>query len=255
MVSPATGIRPPSVQPGAADAMELVDRPSPNHGERRSGDRVELVVLHYTAMPDAETAVCRLCDPECEVSSHYLIGKDGTVFRLVDEALRAWHAGHGSWAGRDDVNSRSIGIELDNDGASPFEELQMAALETLLSDILDRHGLEPKDVIGHSDMAPDRKVDPGRRFGWKRLADKGLSIWPEASLPGDFMRNAAAFGYPVQHGESAVLDAFRMRFRPDATGPLGPADQALMAGLARHYPADVTARIARRVTSRPIRPT
>lgn len=232
--------------------MDIAERPSPNHGERRGGQRVELVVLHYTAMPDAEAALARMCDPDCEVSSHYLIGRDGAVTRLVDEALRAWHAGEGKWADLDDVNSRSIGIELDNDGASAFPEAQMAALEALLADILRRHGLEPKHVIAHSDMAPGRKSDPGRRFDWKRLADKGVSIWPEPSLPGDFLRNAAAFGYPVEHGETVILEAFRQRFRPDATGPIGPADQALMAGLARHYPADVTARIARRITSRPI---
>lgn len=232
--------------------MEIADRPSSNHDERREGQRVALVVLHYTAMPDAEAAITRMCDPECEVSSHYLVGRDGAVVQLVDEAHRAWHAGLGKWADQDDVNSRSIGIELDNDGTSAFPEEQMKALEELLEDVLTRHGLEAKNVIAHSDMAPDRKSDPGRRFDWKRLADKGLSIWPEPSLPGDFLRNAAAFGYPVEHGETAVLEAFRQRFRPEATGPIGPADQALMAGLARHYPADVTARIARRITSRPI---
>jgi N-acetylmuramoyl-L-alanine amidase len=232
--------------------MEIAALPSPNHGERRQGERVELVVLHYTAMGDAEAALARMCDPVCEVSAHYLIAKDGAVTRLVDEAHRAWHAGAGKWADVDDVNSRSIGIELDNDGASRFPEAQMAALETLLAGILERHGLEPKHVIAHSDMAPDRKSDPGRLFDWKRLADRGLSVWPEPSLPGDFLRNAAAFGYPVEHGEAVILEAFRQRFRPDATGPIGPADHALMAGLARHYPADVTARIARRITSRPI---
>ena len=232
--------------------MDIAERPSPNHGERRGGQRVELVVLHYTAMPDAEAALSRMCDPDCEVSSHYLVARDGTVTRLVDEAQRAWHAGEGKWAGRDDVNSRSIGIELDNDGTSFFPEEQMAALETLLADILEHHRLEPKDVIAHSDMAPDRKCDPGRLFDWQRLAARGLSIWPEPSLPGDFMRNAAAFGYPVEHGETAILEAFRQRFRPEASGPIGPADLALMAGLARHHPADVTARIARRITSRPV---
>lgn len=232
--------------------MKIAERPSPNHGERRSGDRVELVVVHYTAMHDADEALTRLCDPECMVSAHYLIARDGDVIRLVDESQRAWHAGAGKWADREDVNSRSIGIELDNDGASSFPEAQMTALEELLSDILTRHALEPKDVIAHSDMAPDRKADPGRRFDWQRLAAKGLSVWPEPALPGDFLRNAAAFGYPVEHGETVVLEAFRQRFRPEATGPIGPGDRALMAGLARHYPADVTARIARRITSRPI---
>ena len=190
--------------------MEIAALPSPNHGERRQGERVELVVLHYTAMGDAEAALARMCDPVCEVSAHYLIAKDGAVTRLVDEAHRAWHAGAGKWADVDDVNSRSIGIELDNDGASRFPEAQMAALETLLAGILERHGLEPKHVIAHSDMAPDRKSDPGRLFDWKRLADRGLSVWPEPSLPGDFLRNAAAFGYPVEHGEfSAASDKVR----------------------------------------------
>lgn len=232
--------------------MKIADRPSPNHDDRRYSQRIELVVLHYTAMQDAEAAAERLCDAECEVSAHYLIDKEGAVIRLVDEAHRAWHAGHGKWAGRDDVNSRSIGIELDNDGESPFPEAQMVALEDLLADILERHGLEGKDVIAHSDMAPGRKFDPGRHFDWRRLAEKGLSVWPEPSLPGDFLRNASIFGYPVDMGESVILEAFRLRFRPDATGPKGPADEAMMAGLARHHPADVTARIARRITSRPI---
>lgn len=233
--------------------MEITARPSPNFNERRGAARVDLVVLHYTAMTDAEEAACRLCDPEAEVSAHYLIGADGRISQLVDEDKRAWHAGEGRWAGRDDVNSRSIGIELDNDGDSTFEDAQLDALEDLLADILDRYGLHPKSVIAHSDMAPGRKNDPGRLFEWKRLADKGLSIWPEAGMPGDFMRNAAAFGYPVDVGETLVLDAFRQRFRPFATGPMDPSDRAMMAGLARHYPADVTERIASRIPSRTLR--
>lgn len=234
--------------------MDIQDRPSPNFGERRGAGIVDLIVLHYTAMADVEEAMCRLCDADAEVSAHYLITRDGDVVRMVPEDKRAWHAGTGSWAGEEDVNSRSIGIELDNDGSSPFAEPLMEALETLLADLLERHGLEPKAVIGHSDLAPGRKTDPGPHFDWQRLAAKGLSIWPDPALPGDFMRNAAAVGYPTGAGERAVLDAFRQRFRPGATGPIGPADQAMMAGLARQHPADVTARIARRITSRPIRP-
>ena len=253
-VLPASGTRAPSGRQEAAETMEITAHPSPNFGPRRDDARIELIVLHYTAMESAEAALDRLCDPKIEVSAHYLIGKDGTVYGLVDEAERAWHAGQGAWAGCDDVNSSSIGIELDNDGASPFESAQMEALEALLADLLERHGLEPKAVIGHSDMSPDRKSDPGPHFDWKRLSDKGLAVWADPSLPGDFLRNAASFGYPVEHGEQCVLQAFRSRFRPDASGPLGPADRAMMAGLARHHPADVTARIARRVTSRPIRP-
>ncbi|MEO9827284.1 MAG: N-acetylmuramoyl-L-alanine amidase [Paracoccaceae bacterium] len=231
--------------------MDIATCPSPNFGDRKGG-AVELIVLHYTAMADAASALERLCDPEAEVSAHYLIAKDGEITRLVHEDKRAWHAGNGSWAGLDDVNSRSIGIELDNDGASDFEEPLMASLEWLLADLLERHELEPKAVIAHSDMSPERKSDPGRLFDWQRLAAKGLSIWPDPAMGGDFMRNAAYVGYPTQLGESCVLDAFRQRFRPGASGPLSPADEAMMAGLARQHPADVTERIARRTPSRPL---
>ena len=234
--------------------MEIVDRPSPNFSDRPAGAAVQLIVLHYTAMAACEDALGRLCDPDAEVSAHYMIGRDGTLYRMVDESKRAWHAGEGRWAGRDDVNSRSIGIELDNPGDSPFDEPLMTTLEALLGDLLKRHGLAPKSVIAHSDMAPGRKNDPGPWFDWQRLADKELSVWPEPSVQGDFMKNAAYFGYPVETGEAPVLAAFRQRFRPGATGPLSVADQAIMSGLARQFPADVTERIARRVPSRPLRP-
>ena len=232
--------------------MEILDRPSPNFGDRR-GAPVELIVLHYTAMDSADAALERLCDAEAEVSAHYVIAGDGTLYRLVDEKYRAWHAGEGRWAGRDDVNSRSIGIELDNDGTGPFAEDLMTTLEALLADLLERHDLSPKAVIGHSDLAPQRKSDPGPYFDWSRLAEKGLSVWPEPSMRGDFMRDAAYFGYPVEQGEACVLAAFRQRFRPNTTGPRDVADDAMMAGLARHHPADVTERIARRTPSRPIK--
>ncbi|MGI9395540.1 MAG: N-acetylmuramoyl-L-alanine amidase, partial [Boseongicola sp.] len=171
--------------------MEISDRPSPSFGDRRNGEAPSLVVLHYTAMENAEAALEKLCDPETEVSAHYLVAKDGTITRLIDETKRAWHAGDGRWAGRPDVNSRSIGIELDNDGESFFDDAQMDGLESLLADILERHKLPAKSVIAHSDFAPDRKCDPGRLFDWQRLVAKGLSVWPEPALEGDFMRQAA----------------------------------------------------------------
>lgn len=232
--------------------MEITDRPSSNFGTRRGGAAVSLIVLHYTGMEDAEAALARLCDPEAEVSSHYLISKAGTLFRLVDEKHRAWHAGAGAWAGHDDVNSRSIGIELDNPGKAGFDERLMTTLEALLIELLERHALPAKAVIGHSDMAPSRKTDPGPYFDWHRLADKGLSVWPEPALGGAFLHNAAYFGYPVEAGEQAILQAFRARFRPFQTGPISPADEAMMAGLARQFPADVTERTARRVPTRPL---
>lgn len=234
--------------------MDITSVPSPNFGDRLGMGDVELVVLHYTAMETCDAAINTLCNPETEVSAHYVISRTGEITRLVEEDKRAWHAGNGSWAGREDVNSRSIGIEMDNDGLSPFEEPLMDALEELLSDILQRHELPPKAVIGHADMAPARKLDPGVLFDWRRLVEKGLSIWPEPALKGEFLRNAAYFGYPIECGEAAILQTFRNRFRPGATGPMTPADQAMMAGLARQFPADVTERTARRTPSRPMRP-
>jgi N-acetylmuramoyl-L-alanine amidase len=224
--------------------------PSPNFGERRGRGRVELVVLHYTAMPTCAEALERLCDPAAEVSAHYLIDGDGTVLSLVDEAARAWHAGAGEWLGEGDVNSRSIGIELANTGREPFAEAQMLALELLLADVLGRHGLGPEAVIAHSDMAPERKGDPGARFDWRRLALQGLSVWPD--LPGappphrsptwregdalpdmsGFMADLRAFGYP-DAPLSSLLTAFRLRFRPWAKGPQDATDCALAAELRR----------------------
>lgn len=196
------------------------------------------MVLHYTAMASASEALARLCDPVAEVSAHYLIDRDGTIFSLVDEANRAWHAGAGAWGGAGDVNSRSIGIELQNTGAEPFPEPQMAALERLLAKVLKRHALPPGAVIAHSDMAPDRKCDPGVRLDWRRLAARGLSVWPEPALPGDFPADLRAFGYPDCPSET-LLAAFRLRFRPWGQGLLDDTDRALAAGL-RAFAIDET---------------
>ena len=198
---------------------------------------MDLVVLHYTAMQPCAEALARLCDPAAEVSAHYLIDADGTVFSLVDEAARAWHAGAGEWGGAGDVNSRSIGVELANTGTHPFAEAQMAALERLLTGVLERHHLPPKAVIAHSDMAPDRKGDPGPRFDWRRLALQGLSVWPDPTRPGDFCADLRAFGYP-DAAPDTLLKAFRLRFRPWARGPLDDTDRALAADLARRFAVD-----------------
>lgn len=213
---------------------------SPNFGDRRGGLTPDLIVIHYTAMESCAAACARLCDPAAEVSAHYLIDVDGTVLALVHEAKRAWHAGAGTWGGRGDVNSRSIGIELANDGATPFAHAQMLALERLLAGVMARWGIGPAGVIGHSDMAPDRKVDPGARFDWRRLAVMGLSVWSEARAPNqahDFIAAACRFGYPDLDA-GIILRAFRLRFRPWATGPLDGVDAAMMADLAWRFPAD-----------------
>ncbi len=183
-------------------------------------------------MPDVPSALERLCAPEAQVSAHYLIGADGRVWQLVEEAARAWHAGAGSWGGRGDVNSRSIGIELDNDGASPFAAPQMRALEALLADVLRRWSIPPDGVIAHSDMAPERKQDPGPRFDWRRLALLGLSIWPRPGGNGNVPIQASLdrLGYP-EVAPPLRLSAFRLRFRPGALGPEMPEDRAAAADL------------------------
>jgi N-acetylmuramoyl-L-alanine amidase len=210
--------------------MEIAVRSSPNFGPRRDGLVPELVILHHTAMLTAEAALDRLCDPSSEVSAHYLIAEDGRVWRLVDEAMRAWHAGTGSWAGRTDVNSRSIGIELANAGPlagfPPFPEPQMAALERLLDAILARWSIAAAGVIAHSDMAPGRKADPGPKFDWRRLARGRRALWPEAALAPAaadwraFAAAASAAGYAAPDGDwAAVLAAARLRWRPWASAP------------------------------------
>lgn len=202
-----------------------------------------MVVIHYTAMDSAAAALDRLCDPLAEVSAHYLIGADGAVWQMVDETQRAWHAGAGRWGAVCDVNSRSIGIELDNRGDHPFAAAQMRALEVLLEDVMARWAIPPERVIAHSDMAPARKIDPGPRFDWRRLARQGLSVWPEAAGQGvsaGFFADCARFGYPVAPDipDDLILAAFRARFRPGVTGPQDATDAALAADLARRFPVD-----------------
>lgn len=222
-------------------ALPIVDQLSPNFGPRRHDARPDMIVLHYTAMETAEAALERLCDPAAEVSAHYLICDMGQVFSLVPEDQRAWHAGAGAWGAVRDVNSHSIGIELANTGSHPFSEPQMMTLTNLMREIMERWDIRPERVIGHSDMAPLRKGDPGRRFDWRRLARERLSIWPEAArAPGDFVQDAQVFGYALTDdvGQDAIHDAFRQRFRPWADGPLCDVDRALMADLAARFPVD-----------------
>ncbi len=213
---------------------------SANCGPRRDGVRPDMIVLHYTAMPTCAEARARLCDPAAKVSAHWLIGEDGDAEQLVDEALRAWHAGAGAWGAVTDVNSRSIGIELANVGDAPFPEPQMAALERMLAGIMDRWRIAPHRVIAHSDMAPGRKRDPGPRFDWHRLARAGLSVWPGqgGDAKADFCAAARTFGYPDVPADP-LLTAFRLRFRPWADGPEDAIDRALADDLSRRFPVDV----------------
>ncbi|MDA7425878.1 N-acetylmuramoyl-L-alanine amidase [Thalassococcus lentus] len=225
---------------GKADTEDAIWFPSQNYGPRKSVARPDLIVLHYTAMTTAEGARDWLCNPEAEVSAHYVLAEDGRLWQLVPEAERAWHAGRGAWGDATDVNSRSIGIEIANTGSQPFSAPQMTQLERLLAGMMQRWSIVPERVIGHSDCSPGRKIDPGRRFDWRRLALGGLSIWPDAAQtakPEQFWRDAAKFGYRWDEGnEAAVLDAFRSRFRPAAQGALSAEDAGMMAALANQWP-------------------
>jgi len=223
----------------------VIEAPSPNFGLRRGGARPDMIVLHHTAMQTAAAALDRLCDPGSEVSAHYLIDERGHVRQLVDEDKRAWHAGAGQWGAVTDVNSHSIGIALANTGAHPYPAPQMAALEDLLAGLMRRWRIPPERVIGHSDMAPARKCDPGPRFDWRGLACQGLSVWPsaggaEAASIKAFLRDAHGFGYRLHTDVTPddILRAFRMRFRPGLSGPLAPGDCAMIADLAARFPVD-----------------
>jgi N-acetylmuramoyl-L-alanine amidase len=194
-----------------------------------------MLVLHYTGMETAAAALERLCDPDAGVSAHYVIDEDGTVHRLVDESRRAWHAGVAFWRGHTDVNGRSVGIELVNPGHEfgyrAFPEAQMAALEVLAADVLARHPIPPRNVVGHSDVAPRRKTDPGELFDWRRLAAVGIGLWPmdpADAVAGGLMETLGRIGYETED-PSMTIAAFQRRFRPARMD--GAAD-AETAGLA-----------------------
>lgn len=163
--------------------LAITEHPSPNFNERPDNADIDMLVIHYTGMPSAEAAIEWLAHPASRVSAHYLIDEDGRVVRMVEEEKRAWHAGVSHWRGRDNVNDCSIGIELVNPGHEwgyrPFPEAQMAALEALAADICARHRIPPTRVVGHADVAPGRKTDPGELFDWARLARAGIAKVPE----------------------------------------------------------------------------
>lgn len=209
-------------------------RPSPNFGERRPN----FVILHHTTDDDADTALHTLTTSFSQVSAHYLIGRDGKIYYLVDEKMRAWHAGDSYWGGNRDLNSSSIGIELDNNGNEPFAEPQIATLIDLLKDILGRWNIPPENVLAHGDVAPGRKVDPSRWFPWKRLADAGVSVWcdPPYEVVNPAVDDATlltGLGYDVSRLPMAV-GAFKRRFAPGDTAlSLTEAQRGMALCLAR----------------------
>ena len=203
--------------------MRIIDTPSPNFDERDAP--VSMIVLHYTGMQDAESAIARLCDPEAKVSCHYLVAEDGQVLRMVAEDKRAWHAGRSHWREIDDCNSASIGIEIVNPGHEfgyrPFPDAQVASVIRLVAEIKDRYAITRGDVVGHSDIAPARKRDPGELFPWGSLSRLRLALprptrtlvdpeWTE----GGFCLALERFGYDVADRMAAIM-AFQRRFRPE----------------------------------------
>jgi N-acetylmuramoyl-L-alanine amidase len=230
-------------------SIDAITHPSPNFGARATGAEIDILLLHYTGMVSAEEALARLCDRGAAVSAHYLVDEEGHVFSLVAEEARAWHAGEAAWAGESDINSRAIGIELANPGHDlgyrDFPHGQIAALIPLARDILARHPIPAARVLGHSDVAPHRKQDPGERFPWDRLAAAGIGLTPPPDLaprtqapgPDGFARDLARFGYAIAEGADPaqideVVTAFRRHFRPDRlTGPLDGTDGARLGWL------------------------
>jgi N-acetylmuramoyl-L-alanine amidase len=190
-------------------------RGSPNFDDRKPN----FVILHYTGEDAAERALGILTNPLSRVSSHYLVGRDGTVHQLVGEQERAWHAGESRWGATTDLNSSSIGIELDNDGKEPFAQAQVSALLRLLRDVVDRHRVPTANILGHSDVAPRRKIDPDPSFPWKQLAQQGFGLWcepryPEAPPSFDAIAALRTIGYDVADLDAAIR-AFKLHFLPD----------------------------------------
>jgi len=191
--------------------------PSPNH-DNRDGADVDMLVLHYTGMRTAKEALARLCDPTAKVSAHYTIDEDGTVYAHVPELRRAWHAGAAHWAGATDINARSIGIELVNPGHEfgyrDFAEDQTASLITLCHSVLMRHPIPSWRVLGHSDVAPARKEDPGELFPWQRLAKAGIGLWPQVVASDLGQESLSRYGYDPEAPQEKVITAFQRHFRP-----------------------------------------
>ncbi len=225
----------------------VIESPSPNFDARPDGQPVDILLLHYTGMVGATAALARLCDVTAKVSAHYCIDEDGTLYRLVPEDNCAWHAGAACWAGAGDINARSIGIELVNPGHEfgyrAFPDAQMETLIELAGGILARHPIPARRVLGHADVAPLRKEDPGELFDWARLAAAGIGLWPGAAEPCDppdaaeTGRQLAAFGYGyLDHDPdgdpAAVVRAFQRHFRPEAvTGEVDAETAGRLAAL------------------------
>ena len=244
------------MQPDSPLAVKVV--PSPNMGERKPPRRPDMIILHYTGMPDAAGAIQWLCNPVSGVSCHYVVMEDGRIFQLVPEAARAWHAGAGSWAGETDINSASIGIEIVNPGHSngypAFPRRQIGGVIALCAGIVERHAIVPERVLAHSDIAPGRKIDPGEKFPWRRLAASGIGhfIEPAQRSRGNVLALGACgnaveelqsmleiYGYAVEISGQydqvtrIVVEGFQRHFRPERVD--GIADSSTLETLRRLF--------------------
>ena len=222
--------------------MESIKYTSPNYGLRGDDSEIEFIILHYTAM-NTVSSLERLCDPIHEVSCHYLIDPGGVLFQLVDDDKRAWHAGKAYWRGYHDLNSRSLGIELVNSGNEFYPEAQMKSLIRLLQHLVKLYKINPKNVLGHSDIAPSRKSDPGPWFNWKKLACNGLALFPEVTMPLDcnqnfFLAQAERAGFTMDASFEQILKTFRFRCRPNFTGAFDGYDCALIQKFADAFDID-----------------
>ena len=234
--------------------MQVDVRRSPNADERPDGFGIDCLILHYTGMQSGEAALQRLTDPEAKVSAHYLIDENGTVARLVDERLRAWHAGVSCWQGRERLNDCSIGIEIVNPGHEwgyrPFTEAQYRSLEWLCPRLMAQFAIPPLRVLAHSDIAPGRKEDPGELFDWQRLATSGIGVWPEegAGKPRseiEAMCQLLTIGYHLPYPKDRqasmryIVKAFQRHFRPEQIdGELNQQTLARLDGLLALIGAD-----------------
>jgi len=223
--------------PFAPDFTSASVRFSPNTGERVGGGPVDILLLHYTEMESGKIAENWLCDPQSEVSCHYIVHEDGCVVQMVPEALRAWHAGRSCWKGETDINSRSIGIEIVNGGHEyglpAFPDMQIEAVIALSRDILARNAIPPERVLAHSDVAPGRKRDPGELFPWGRLAAAGVGHWVEPSaLGGGRFFSTGDTGQPVEALQSMLA---MYGYNADITGAFDEKTAAVVAAFQRHF--------------------
>lgn len=221
--------------------MRIISAPSPNHDERRAA--VDMLVLHYTGMASGDAALARMRDPAAKVSAHYLVRETGDVVQLVDEARRAWHAGVGSWQGDTDLNSCSVGIEIVNGGHDfpapdgslpPYPDPQVEAVIALSRGIIERHDIPASRIVGHSDIAPSRKIDPGEHFPWPRLAEAGIGLWPGTALePGETgVLKPGASGEAVREMQAALA---RIGYGIEPDGRYDAVTADVVRAFQRHW--------------------